>query len=338
MSSSMKQNSSARSRFREIIAIFVLVGVAVLIFSQRILIVDTIRALSYTPSAGVAAIHKNIELTSDASRMFYASSPELNGTSAFTRECGEIERASVVLGCYAAGKIFLYDVTNDELEGIEEVTAAHEMLHAAYIRLGERERVRVDELLDAEAKKLEKNVAFKERMSVYSKLPNADRTNELHSVIGTEVNEIGSELEDYYGRYFEDRRKIVEYYRGYRSVFEGLQNQAEKLAASLDSQAIQINARVVSYNQDSASLESDIEEFNRRARTQYFQTESEFSIARAELVTRSNILEAQRAEIDRLIDQYNADKKKFDGLASHLAELNNSIDSSIAPTPEGLGE
>ncbi len=32
-----------------------------------------------------------------------------------------------------------------------------------------------------------------------------------------------------------------------------------------------------------------------------------------------------------------ADKKKFDGLASHLSELNNSIDSSLAPSPDVTG-
>ena len=36
--------------------------------------------------------------------------------------------------------IYLYHVENEELSGITEVTAAHEMLHAAWIRLDEREK------------------------------------------------------------------------------------------------------------------------------------------------------------------------------------------------------
>ena len=37
---------------------------------------------------------------------------------------------TAVLGCYANREISIFNVTDQRLDGIREVTAAHEMLHA----------------------------------------------------------------------------------------------------------------------------------------------------------------------------------------------------------------
>lgn len=288
----------------------------------------------FEPSSAISKIEQKINLTSAGSRIFNASKPELVGTSEFNKDCQATEKTSVVIGCYMAGQIYLYDVTNDELRGIEEVTAAHEILHAAYDRLSSSEREKVNELLESQARKIAKdNPDFQDRMSVYDELTSSERVNELHSVIGSEVASISSELETYYKRYFDDRAKVVEYYQNYHSVFVTAEKRAKELAASLDSQAASINKSINEYNQEAAVLESDIVAFNRRASNGYFSTQQDFELARAILVDRTDSLDDLKASITAAIDKYNSDKAKFDEVASYLTKLNSSIDSSLAPLP-----
>ncbi len=52
-------------------------------------------------------------------------------------------KRNAILGCYnpSSRDIYIYNVTNSELDGVKEVTAAHEMLHAAWERLSESENL-----------------------------------------------------------------------------------------------------------------------------------------------------------------------------------------------------
>lgn len=333
MNSDTNQQQPKHSSTGSLVVLAIVSLLFIVVLWQRVLIGDTIRATLYQPSADITAIDAAVGFTSQGTRIFYASSPELNGTSTFNSECENTEKTSVVLGCYQSGRIYVYQVDNTELDGIEEVTAAHEVLHAAYDRLSTSERERIDALLEAEAKKLLQDDAFKERMSVYSKLADADRINELHSVIGTEVTSISAELEAYYGRYFADRDAVLTLYDNYHSVFVDAQAEAIALGKSLDEQALSINARVIAYNQAAKELDAAVSLFNSRARGSYFTTQEEFVTARAELVAESDALEAERVSINQAITRYESDKETFDGLSSHLTELTNSIDSSLAPAP-----
>lgn len=94
------------------------------------------------------------------------------------------------------------------------VTAAHEMLHAAWTHYPYNldNRDDFEELLRDE---YSKDKELQERMKLYLDSgisENSDAfADELHSIIGTEKADISSELEDYYSVYFNDRSKIVEY-------------------------------------------------------------------------------------------------------------------------------
>jgi hypothetical protein len=303
------------------------------VLSERVVIADSIRAWAFQPSAAIMTIRDRAHMNADGTRLFYASSPTLDATKRFSTECNNTEKTSVVLGCYVSGRIYLYDIQNTELDGIEEVTASHEMLHAAYERLDSAERARVDSMLEAESRQLSANPEFKERMSVYSSLSSADRINELHSVIGTEISQISPELERYYATYFTNRHAVTSLYDSYHTVFAKLQQDAKDLAKSLDRQAAELNARVNLYNQQADQLDADVRVFNQRASSGYFSSRAAFDAARAVLVARSNDLDQQRVQINLAVDAYEKDRKRFDGLASHLSELNNSLDSNLAPAP-----
>lgn len=304
-----------------------LVVLAVGLYFNQNLVRDTISASLFKPSQSIEKVNQKIGLTTTGQRFFYASKPELSTADEFNAKCRDIEKTSVVLGCYDGNTITLYDINNQELEGIEEVTAAHEMLHAAYDRLDKKSKLQLDKTLEEFGDELQSDPRFAERISVYNNLSQAQRTNELHSILGTEVDKLNQELESHYSQYFKDRKTIVGLYKNYSGVFNKLRNDAEELAANLDRQAANINNQTSSYKIAVSVLNRDTTDFNKQASKASFGTQVEFNEARQALLARSSALDSQLIYINKLIDKYNQDRKQLDGVADHLTTLNNSIDS-----------
>lgn len=265
--------------------------------------------------------------------LFYASQPSVEGTQAFNDKCARVEQSSAILGCYDGRNIYIYDIKNAKLDGIREVTAAHEMLHAAYQRLNDSERGKIDALVEAEYAKLSGNKEFSERMAFYARTEPGERDNELHSIIGTEVTSISLELEQHYRMYFTDRSKVVALHTQYASVFYGLQARGQELSVELDALADSIEAASSAYNQATARLNADIEGFNNRANSGNFSSQAQFNSERAALVARVADLESQRAAINANRERYNNLREELVAIASESAALNRSIDSSLAPAP-----
>ncbi|HXR49437.1 MAG TPA: hypothetical protein VN778_00200, partial [Verrucomicrobiae bacterium] len=104
----------------------------------------------YRAPSTVAGLATQDTMTSYARKLFYVNHPAIEDKATFGNKCpnngGE---QTIVLGCYHSDEagIFLLGVNDPRLAGVEEVTAAHEMLHAAYDRLGTADRNNVDALL-----------------------------------------------------------------------------------------------------------------------------------------------------------------------------------------------
>ena len=96
---------------------------------------------SFSPSNEIVSLADDTGMSDQGRQKFYVSQPELNSRASFNDNCPFPDR-SLVLGCYASLRIYIFDVDDPQLEGVEEVTAAHEMLHAVYDRLstGDRDR------------------------------------------------------------------------------------------------------------------------------------------------------------------------------------------------------
>src|SRR5690606_3442881 len=108
----------------------------------------------------------------------------------------------IVLGCFVEGQgIYLYNVSDERLDGVKEVTAAHEVLHAGYSRLSSRDKARINHLLD-QAFQANNDERIKETVETYRKRDPSIVSNELHSILATEARELPSELEEHYRRYF----------------------------------------------------------------------------------------------------------------------------------------
>src|SRR5882757_3432420 len=109
-------------------------------------ILDAWKLRNYTAPATVSALATNDTMTSAATHIFYVNTPQVIDKRPFADNCPSGTEQSVVLGCYHGNQagIFILQVTDARLNGVEQVTAAHEMLHAAYDRLSSRQKQSVN--------------------------------------------------------------------------------------------------------------------------------------------------------------------------------------------------
>lgn len=303
------------------------------LWQSRQWVVDAIAYHQYEPTAAVRQIATESKMTDDAKFTFYASRPEVQSSDLFNANCERKEADSPILGCYSARRIYIFDVTDERLDGIETVTAAHEMLHAAWERLPESERTRLTPLLEAAYGRLT-NEDLKARMDYYGKAEPGQSINELHSIIGTEYESIGPELEAYYGQYFTNRVALVNLHEEVEAVFDELKLEAKELVARIDQLASSINKRTAAYNADVAQLNADVAAFNVRAQRQGgFTSQSEFEAALAQLNARQSQLEAVKRSIQADIVMYNSLVAQLDAINAESADLNKSLDSTLQDIP-----
>jgi hypothetical protein len=306
---------------------------AVLIVLNRQRIIDQITVWQFSSTATLDSLVVRAGMNDNGLFLYHASQPTLDGSQNFNDSCARVENTVSILGCYTNNKIYIYDVTDKELDGIREVTAAHETLHAAYDRLPIADREKINALLEKEYVKLQNDAGYADRMAFYERTEPGERNNELHSVIGTEVDDIDSELEDYYQQYFSDRQKTVTLYEKYNSIFKDLKDRANELASQLDALGKSIAQRTKEYNSDAEVLNNDIIAFNKKANSGDFASQAEFAAARSVLEQRVSALEEMRADINLDIAKHGALLTEYNSNAAESDKLYNSIDSTLAPAP-----
>lgn len=246
---------------------------------------DWIRLRGYEPPASVTSLVEDTTMTDDARHLFLINRPVIDDKTSFAKACPQADEQTIVIGCYIGGQrgIHILLVEDDRLFGIEQVTAAHEMLHAAYERLDDKERTRVDQILQDYRENGLKDERIKSVLKGYETTEPGQQHNEMHSIFGTEVVDLPDELERYYEKYFIDRDKVVGYAVRYQDAFlsrqESVKNYDARLAsisdriksntASLEAQDRQITAsrqQLEAYRRsgDIDSYNANVEPFNVR--------------------------------------------------------------------------
>ena len=77
-----------------------------------------------------------LELTDRGLLVFKSTQPVLQNRDEFIESgCNDVHDTTSTLGCYDSTNIYIYNSENSELAGLEESTAAHELLHAIWSRL-----------------------------------------------------------------------------------------------------------------------------------------------------------------------------------------------------------
>ena len=305
---------------------------ALTVFLFRQQLIDQYNVWSYHPSAEVSRIAAAVKFNPTGEFYFYTSHPEIDGRSDFNSHCTQQDEKTAILGCYSAGRIYVFDVTDSRLDGIKEVTAAHEMLHAAYERLPDSEKQKIDRLVEVQLASVT-DTRIKDLIELYDKTEPGERANELHSILGTEVKDLSPELEAYYARYFKDRSALVAMSEKYESIFKEINEEQNNLVEELNSLAADITARSVTYNNDTNKLNADITSFNQKANSGGFDSQAEFDTARRSLLARQTELQAARATLNSMIATYNSKRQRLETLNGQAESLNRSINSQLSPVP-----
>ena len=238
----------------------ILIGSGLVVLHHQYFI-DLYTASQFNASSEMQQIEEQLRLTEKGSFLLHASQAQLVGSDTFNNKCNKKEKNSVVLGCYIFPQnLYVYNVNDLNLDGVIQTTTAHEMLHAAYARLSKEEKDNVNKLIDQVLPSaLQQDESLGKRLELYDRIEPGERYNELHSIIGTEVKDLSSELETHYKQYFVDRQIVVSYAAKYIKVMTDLQKQQDALVKELNQSSVRIEAATNQYNQDVSVLNNDIQ-------------------------------------------------------------------------------
>jgi len=310
------------------ILLLVLIGLAV-VWWQRNWLYDQIRLYGYNPPAAIAQLADDAAMTDNARHLYYINRPELKARNLFSDFCPSGTEQTVVLGCYKGGQrgIYLLDVTNPELAGIKQVTAAHEMLHAAYQRLSKDDRTYIDGLLWDYYDKQLSNETLKQTIDEYKKTEPGELANEMHSIFATQVADLPTALNTYYQRYFKDRSKVIAFYAGYEKAFTSRQQQIKAYDTQLSDWKTQIDTLENALDDSSNVLASQRSELNQQKKS------GNYEVYNAGVDSYNKAVNNHNALLERLkdlINRYNEVVKQRNAIAFEEQSLVQSLTAPAA--------
>ncbi|OGL24467.1 hypothetical protein A3A68_00240 [Candidatus Saccharibacteria bacterium RIFCSPLOWO2_01_FULL_48_13] len=300
---------------------------AMAVLWQQQAIADWWKLRGYEPTPDISALALATTMTDDAKRLFYINHPQLIADSDQFRQNCPISEQTIILGCYHSRQsgIHIYDVSDSRLDGVEQVTAAHEMLHAYYERLG-GEKTKVDQMLQNFFATGNISERVKQTIALYEKSEPDDIINEMHSIFGTEIADLPPELEGYYGRYFSNRQQVVGYSEGYEDEF---QSRLSRITV-MDDQLAALKSQIDAEEEALSSQRNDIE--NLRSQLDYKKFNGDFNgyndsvdyyNAQITIYNRGVI------SIKAKIDSYNQLVAERNALAVELKGLEQAIDTRL---------
>jgi uncharacterized protein with NRDE domain len=317
------------------IGIFLLLAsFAVLVYSGP-LIKDYVLAYGYRESVDVSKAAEPLSLTNYSVRLLKASNTQIFDAEQFNISCANFEAKETnrLLGCYLDQRIYVYNITNPELENSEDVTLAHELLHAGWDRMSAKQKLSLKNALE---KQISSGIspATEKAISVYKQkgVSGDDLTNEIHSILGTDEPNLSPELEAHYQKFFKRRADIVNLSLGVNKVFEDVETEINSYQQSLNLLAAQID-----------DVQADIKLSNSEYRRLTGVADSKLNAGDYDgynaMVGPINNLVAGAQELDakqqQLISNYNLKVAKFNKLVEKYNLLDKSLDSKAAEKVEG---
>lgn len=313
------------------VILVILVAANATVWVRRQAIADWWRLYNYEVPINISQLADDDTMTDSGKHLFYINRPALEDQQAFNVHCASHSEQTSVLGCYRGDRqgIYVYAVTDERLGGVEQVTAAHEMLHQAYDRLSSGDKQRVDKLItDYAATVTDKSL--KDKLDAYRK-QGADLTNEMHSIFGTEVRRLPAGLEQYYKRYFTDRGKVVDYYESYRGEFTRREAQVAEYDARLATLKARIDADKKDLDSKLAALKAKEDTLNAEANTTDAATyNKDVDAYNADVRAYNAELTATKrriAEYNQLVDDRNT-------IAFQEQQLQEALDSRFSSSPK----
>lgn len=276
----------------------------------------------YQAPADIQKIADETTMVARGRDLFYVSQPQVEDREAFNMHCSRKGEKTIILGCYSAQRIYLYNVTDPRLYGVEQVTAAHEMLHAAYERMNSTDKTALNALLEAELPRVT-DERLQSLIALYAETEPGEKLNEMHSILGTEYGNLSPDLERYYQRYFSDRSKVVELANQYKGTFEASQAKIAQLEAQLAEIKQQIDTNTQVLTTKKAEIEAEVTRLNSLRSTNTTEYNKAVPAYYAMVAAHNRLVVDTRA----LIDQYNQLVMERNSEATAQNSLYNNLDS-----------
>ena len=277
----------------------------------------------HPPSAEVVALAAS--MTDEGRKVFYEARPKVLDKVEFEQVCPNPEEGQV-LGCYGDNRIYILRVGRPELAGVMEVTAAHEMLHAVYDSLPDRDRRRLDGLVDGFYRGVT-DADLRELVAEYERFEPGQRLNELHSLMPTQLLTLDPPLEAHYGRYFSARSRVAMAFQGYSGVLKELDRKIGALDAEIGAMKAQLDALDGKIRAEGSALDqlnSRLDDLKAKGSVQAFN----------QLIPQQN---AQARSVRGLVTQYNrlvdAHNKKITEINALALKQNQLVDSLEGKVP-----
>lgn len=318
---------AARITFSGVFATLLLLAVGFgFVFRQQLL--DSIKLYNYSAPASIAELATQVGLKPAARRVFYVNHPVIQDKPTFITACpnGGGEK-TIILGCYHGNQngIYLLRVSDGRLNGVTQVTAAHEMLHAEYDRLSSSARRNLDlQLLDYYEHGLQ-DQRVKDTIDSYRKSEPNDVINEMHSIFATEVAELPPALETYYKQYFFDRSKVTGYAAKYQSEFSSRQAQIKQDDALLQTLKQQID------NSESGLTALQAQINNRQQQLVALRRNGDTAGYNAGVSGYNGLIDSynsQVRQVQTLVSQYNQLVASRNAIAAQISELSNALSTT----------
>lgn len=311
-----------------LLLILLAVAASWLIVTKRQDIIDWWRLQGYKPPADIVKIADETGMSPHARSLFYVSDPKIQDREAFNFNCNATAERGRVLGCYTHQNIYLFNVTDPRLAGVLQVTAVHEMLHAAYERLGQEARAWVDNMVSAQAQALSGDKHLQDLIALYQKTEPGEEDNELHSILATEYLSLSPELEAYYTRYFDQNRgKVVAFQKAYNAEFDASQARIDAYQKQLDMLKPRIDVNTADLKRLNQEIEAETERLDALRSTDVAAYNGEVPGFNAKAQEYNRIAR----ETQLFVVQYNDIVGKIKNEIALQTDLNQSLDSQYAP-------
>jgi hypothetical protein len=323
------KRQSGNSLVSVIVTVALFAGAAWLVLNHQA-VFDWWRLNQYKPSPEVQQLADDDTMQGRGRQLFYISQPQIQASDAFNKSCSTQSEQTIVLGCYKAQQIYVYNVSDARLTGVKEVTAAHEMLHAAYERLSNSERDRVNTMLKPIIETM-KDQRILDLIKIYNQQEPGELYNEMHSILGTEYATLTPELEDYYKQYFTDRSTIVGYAKQYQDVFTASQDKLDAYDKQLKSLKGQVDHNNSDLKQQQAALDDLSRQLDQLRSSGQIQAYNQQVPVYNQQVGEFNALVE---ETKSLVAQYNNLVSERNNQATAQNDLYQSLDSTYQPVSQ----
>lgn len=232
-----------------------------------------------------------------------------------------------MLGCYHGGQhgIFLLGVSDPRLEGVQQVTAAHEMLHAAYERLGKQEREKINSLLLDYHRHGLRDERIIKTLDAYEE---SERVGEMHSIFGTEIDRLPGDLERYFERYFDNRSQVAAYAAQYQNAFTSRRNLMAQYEAELNRLKAHIEAAETDMNTKRAVIDA------RQQTLENQKNSGDLGAYNAGVPVYNALVDTYNREVQTLqslIDEYNRLVVRRNAVLFEHDELSKELSTDSAP-------